>query len=403
MRLAGAGSSVASASQSSRTRRDFPTPGSPTIVTRCGSDCAAARRYVARRSSSSLSRPTKTRRRPLTPRGRIVRSARSTPYADHAARLALRLDRTRSRELESARGGRGCPLSGEHLARLGRLLESIGDVHGVTRDERASLTSRADDDLARVDSDAKLELAGEQLAHPLLHRERRVQRALGVILERGRRAEHRHHRVAGELLDRAAGELDLAAHRVVEPLELDSHALRIAIAGERGRPDEVGEQDGDELALFPGAHEAESCRASPPTRSGERDSRRYAENGRERLFPGAETVVELGVRGRQRAEHANAVPVDSGLEEQQPALQRLVDDGLDELRRGLLRGGVANELDRQHRAHPANVSDLRPARLPVEHARTDRVAEELRARDELLLLEDVEHGAARPRARRGCR
>ena len=176
----------------------------------------------------------------------------------HAPRLALRLDRTRSREGERARSGRGSPLSGEHLARLGRLLEPIGDVHGVTRDERASLASRADDDVARVDSDAKLERAGEQLAHPLLHRERRVQRALGVILERGRRAEHRHHRIAGELLDRAAGELDLGAHRVVEPLELYPHALRIAVTGERGRPDEVGEQDGDELALFPGAHEAES-------------------------------------------------------------------------------------------------------------------------------------------------
>ena len=35
-------SSSASASQSSLTSRDLPTPGSPTIVTRCGSDCAAA-------------------------------------------------------------------------------------------------------------------------------------------------------------------------------------------------------------------------------------------------------------------------------------------------------------------------------------------------------------------------
>ena len=140
---------------------------------------------------------------------------------------------------------------------------------------------------------------------------------------------------------------------------------------------------------------AESCRAG--------GAPRYAENGGERLFPGAEAFVELGVRDRQRAEHADAVPVDAGLEEQQPSLQRLVDDGLDELRRRLLRRGIANELDREHRAQPADVSDPRPARLPVEHARADRVAEELRALDELLLLEDVEHGAARPRARRDCR
>ena len=179
--------------------------------------------------------------KPATPRGRIVRSARSTPVRHDAVRLALRLDRARSRELERARGRRDRSLAGEHLARLGRLLQPIGDVHGVARDERAALPRRADDDVARVDADAHLELAGEQLAHPLLHRERRMQRALGVILERGRRAEHRHHRVAGELLDRAAGALDLLAHRVVEALELDPHALRIAIAGERRRPDEVGE------------------------------------------------------------------------------------------------------------------------------------------------------------------
>ncbi len=57
--------------------------------------------------------------------------------------------------------------------------------------------------------------------------------------------------------------------------------------------------------------------------------------------------------------------------------------------------GVTNELDGEHRAHPANVSDPGPARLPIEHARTNRLAEELRALDELLLLEDVEHGARR--------
>ena len=89
-----------------------------------------------------------------------------------------------------------------------------------------------------------------------------MQRALGVILERSRSTEHRHHRVAGELLDRAARELDLLAHRVVEALELRTHALGIAIAGVRGRADEVGEENGDELALLARAHGEESCRAA---------------------------------------------------------------------------------------------------------------------------------------------
>ena len=128
-----------------------------------------------------------------------------------------------------------------------------------------------------------------------------MERALRVVLERAG-AEDRHHRVAGELLDRPARELDLLAHRVVEALELRADALRITIARVRRRADEVGEENRDELALFTRAHGR---------------SLSGAQDGCERLFPGAETVVELGVRRRQRAEHADAVPVDAGLQEQE--------------------------------------------------------------------------------------
>jgi hypothetical protein len=44
-------------------------------------------------------------------------------------------------------------------------------------------------------------------------------------------------------------ELDLLAHRDVELLQLHANALRVAFACERGRPDEVGEENRDELAL----------------------------------------------------------------------------------------------------------------------------------------------------------
>ena len=81
-----------------------------------------------------------------------------------------------------------------------------------------------------------------------------MQRALSVVLERGRSAEHRHHGVACELLDGTARPLDLLAHCVVERLEAHPHALRIAIAGVLGRADQVGEENGDELALLACAH-----------------------------------------------------------------------------------------------------------------------------------------------------
>ena len=53
-------------------------------------------------------------------------------------------------------------------------------------------------------------LAVVQLGDRVADRERRADRALGVVLVRDRRAEQRHHRVADELLHRAAVALELA-------------------------------------------------------------------------------------------------------------------------------------------------------------------------------------------------
>jgi hypothetical protein len=82
-----------------------------------------------------------------------------------------------------------------------------------------------------------------------------VQSSLGVVLEGGGSTEDRHHCVPGELLDRPPGSLDLVTHRVVEALELDTDALRIAIAGVGRGADQVGKHHRNELALFPRTHE----------------------------------------------------------------------------------------------------------------------------------------------------
>ena len=73
-----------------------------------------------------------------------------------------------------------------------------------------------------------------------------------MILERSRCAEGRHHGVADELLDRAAGVLDLDRHGVVEAVEQGTRALGILRVGEPGRADEVREEDSRELALLGG-------------------------------------------------------------------------------------------------------------------------------------------------------
>src|SRR5205823_8109772 len=73
---------------------------------------------------------------------------------------------------------------------------------------------------------------------------------LGVVLMRDGRAEERHHRVADELLDRAAVTLDLASEASVIGGEGCANVLRVELFGAAREPDEVGEQDGDDLPLF---------------------------------------------------------------------------------------------------------------------------------------------------------
>ena len=57
---------------------------------------------------------------------------------------------------------------------------------------------------------------------------------------------------------------------------------------------------------------------------------------------------------------------------------------------GILRRGIRDELDRDHRAEASHVPDRRPAPLPLEHPRAERIADRYRTGDELFLLEDVQ-------------
>ena len=79
--------------------------------------------------------------------------------------------------------------------------------------------------------------------------ERRAHRPLGVVLVRDRRAPDRHHRVADELLDRAAVALDQRAARVEVAREQLAHLLGVAALGQRREADEVGEEHRDEPPL----------------------------------------------------------------------------------------------------------------------------------------------------------
>jgi hypothetical protein len=93
-----------------------------------------------------------------------------------------------------------------------------------------------------------LELA--LVADPVTNRERRANGALRVVLVSRRCAEEGHHRVADELLDRAAATLELAAQARVIRLEHCAHVLGVELLGARGEADEVREEDRDDFALL---------------------------------------------------------------------------------------------------------------------------------------------------------
>src|SRR5207237_4182564 len=91
-----------------------------------------------------------------------------------------------------------------------------------------------------------------QLGDPPPDRERRPDRALGIVLVRLRRAEQGEDGVAAELLERAAVTLEVGAHTRVTRRDERLHVLGIEALGARRRADEVDEDRGDHLALLAG-------------------------------------------------------------------------------------------------------------------------------------------------------
>jgi hypothetical protein len=134
------------------------------------------------------------------------------------------------------------PCADEDFTGACRLLESRGDVYGVSGNE--GLTC-ARSDVARVDADADFEA---ESSDGLLHLGRSTHRAERVVLVHLGNAEDGHDRVTDELLHHASVALqDLAQRGVVARHQFPQH-FRIAALAERGRPHEVAEENRDRLA-----------------------------------------------------------------------------------------------------------------------------------------------------------
>ena len=124
--------------------------------------------------------------------------------------------------------------------------------------------------------------------------------ALGVVLVRHRRPPDRHHRVADELLHRAAVEPDQPLAGLEVAGEELAHVLGVARLGARREADEVGEEDRDEPPLGDrrGGRGAGAGRRGverrPALDAEARPGRHRAGRPGTRAPPGAAVQAELG-------------------------------------------------------------------------------------------------------------
>src|SRR5262245_24388540 len=171
------------------------------------------------------------------------------------------------------------PLADEDGAWIGDRLDTRGRVDEVTGNHALTGCAHGDRRLTGHDRGAgyKARLAdlGVERLDGLDEVERGSHGALGVVLLGHRGAPHGHHGVADELLHRAAEAFDHLPSGVEVAGEQLPNLLGVPVFGERGEPDEVGEEDGNEPPLR-GRRGAEG-RRSPGLSGGELRSALVAE------------------------------------------------------------------------------------------------------------------------------
>ncbi len=141
----------------------------------------------------------------------------------------------------------------------GSSLETSGAVDDLANDHditTGAVVHGAHHDVAGVDSHPHLERDAVtvlqllvEVVQPIVHGKRRSHGPVGVVLAGSVHAEHRHHRVADELLDDAALVLDAACPNSEILCDDRAHVFRIELTREHGEVDQVGEQDGHLFAL----------------------------------------------------------------------------------------------------------------------------------------------------------
>ena len=219
----------------------MPTPASPTTVTSSQRACACARSHASTICASSRSRPTN--------RERWLRSGASSTetsrYAGTGSDFPFSVSGSTGSATTALVHERMRRLADQHLARRRRLLEPRRHVHRVPG--RQPLR-RARHHLAGVHADPA---ADPELRQRVPHLHRRPARPQRVVLVRRGDPEHRHHRVADELLHRAAVRLDDRLHPLEVAGQQRPQRLRIRRLAQRRRAGHVAEQHRHRLAHLP--------------------------------------------------------------------------------------------------------------------------------------------------------
>jgi hypothetical protein len=161
----------------------------------------------------------------VAPLGRLQHSQQ--PVGRHWLCLAFQVERLDRFGLHCLANELECRLAEQHLARLGRLLESCGHVHRVPR--RQALFRSGDDD-AGGQPDAGLDA---ELRERVAHLHGRAYSPQRVVFVCRRHAEDRHHRIADELLDGAPVSLDDRLHALEVAGEQPAKRLRVDRLAER--------------------------------------------------------------------------------------------------------------------------------------------------------------------------
>ena len=198
------------------------------------------------------------------------------PVRRDALRLPLQLERLDLLDVDVVPHEAVRQVTEQDLLRAGGLLETRGDVDGVSRDEPLSGRRIARDHRARVhaganrqaDAPAALELVVQDRLRPL-HVRGRAHGAQRVVLVHGRQAEHGHDGVADELFDDASVPFELGAHRVEVAGHDLAQRLGVELLAHRGGALEVREDDRDDLAYLLCGWRGRSCGERRPAREAE--------------------------------------------------------------------------------------------------------------------------------------